>query len=730
MRYPVAKETSAFEPECILAEKQTQAGIFRKGFFPFSIRVWHQGAVILRIVALLWMLCLMAGAEGGKLKALAEIRALSHEQASAQLPVEVEGTVIYFDRETKNIGDPEGLILHDGTAGCYASSQLLFSERDRIHPGTRIRIRGRTKPNSFFPNIGNAEVEILGQGNLPEPSRIGGRELFNRPVDSEWVEVEAVVVGVEPGGLAFTLVVEIDGRTFKAEVPKTKDAQQRAATLMQRRVRLQGVVGTIFNESRQLTGRHFFVPSFDHFIPVESAIPGGSAPLRAINSLLLSDHDIDTPVRVRGVVTQSGSDGFYLRDETASTYVQAAESSGYPAGSQVEIEGFAAVAPFRPFLRAARIERLGETALVAPLRLQSPKKIDAAMHHERVVVDCVFLTLRQGLQETVLQCRKGNNYFEAWLPAPVGPSLSLRPGDQMQLTGIYEVTTTRPMPRIEWADGFRLKLPGGSAVVILATASWWTTERVLMAFGLALAALCVVFIWGWQLRRRVAAQSVIIARQIEQGVIKDERERIARDLHDTLEQDLTGLSMQLGNLAPALDGDLNLAHQQLSLARRMLQHCRSEARASVSDLRNLHLLKRSLPDAMREALPNAAAGSKAVFHFELNGTPQPLRANTQNHLLRIAREAVFNAARHADPDRIEVRLAYDSDGVILEVKDDGKGFDTTRKPPAGHFGLVGMGERANKIHAAFSIESTPGAGTTLRVQLPWSSPVAHPRSRS
>lgn len=352
------------------------------------------------------------------------------------------------------------------------------------------------------------------------------------------------------------------------------------------------------------------------------------------------------------------------------------------------------------------------------------------MHHERVVVDCVFLTLRQGLQETVLQCRRGNNYFEAWLPAISPSNLSLRPGDRLRLTGIYEVTTTRPMPRIEWADGFRINLPDESVIEILARASWWTTERVLMAFGLALAALCVVFIWGWQLRRRVAAQSVIIARQIEQGVIKDERERIARELHDTLEQDLAGLSMQLGNLAPALGGNPDLAHQRLSLARRMLQHCRSEARASVSDLRNLHLLNRSLPEAMREALPKAAADSEAVFHFELNGTPQPLRANTQNHLLRIAREAVFNAARHANPDRIGVRLTYDTEAVTLEVKDDGNGFDSTRKPPAGHFGLVGMRERANKIHADFSIESSTGSGTKLRVRLPWTSPVAHPRSRS
>jgi signal transduction histidine kinase len=679
--------------------------------------------VLHRIANALLILSLMAAAE--PLRSLAEIRALPSEQAARQLPVEVEGTVVYFDANAENYGEPQGLILHDGTAGCYASSPVPFKEHERIRPGTRIRVKGITNPKSYFPNIRQAEVEVLGQGALPEPRRISGRDLFSRSVDAEWVEVGAVVVGVEPRGLSFTVVVEIDGRNFKAEVPKTEDAPQRVATLMQRRVRLQGVVGTITNDLQQLTDRHFFVPSFDQFIPVEDAIKLVDAPLRSIGSLLLGDHDIDDPVRVRGVVTQTDSGGFYLRDDTGSTHVQAAESFRYQAGDQVEVEGFAALAPFRPVLRASRIVQLGKTTLAAPVNLKPHHGVAIELHDERVVVDCVFFALRQGLHNTVLQCRQGESLFEAWLPDHY--DLKLRSGDQLRLTGIYEVTTSRPMPRIEWADGFRLNLPDSNAIRIVATAPWWTLERMFLALGLVLFGLCIVFVWGWQLRKKVAAQSSIIARQMQQGVIKDERARIARELHDSLEQDLTGLSMQLGNLAPALNGDRTLAHNLLAIARGMLQHCRFEARATVSDLRNPHLIERSLPDAMRESLP-PVAGADVKFVFELIGTPQPLRATTQNHLLRIAREAVFNAARHADPDTIHVRLSYHADGVTLEIIDDGGGFDATGKPPAGHFGLLGMRERANKIHADFSIDSTPGNGTSVCVKLLSPSPALQPRS--
>jgi signal transduction histidine kinase len=664
------------------------------------------------------------------LTTLAEVRGLADEQADRNLPVEVVGTVIYFDPKVRNIGAPEGLILHDGTAGCYASSPLPFAGREQIRPGTRIRVTGTTNPRSYFPNIKDASVKVLGQAELPAPRPLGSRDLFSHTADSDWVEIEATVVGVEPHGLAFTVVLEIDGRIFKAEIPETPDIRQRAAGLMQRRVRLQGVVGTISNNTLQLTGRHFFVPSIDHLIPLQGSLDASNAPILDIASLLQSSHNIEELVRVRGRITQSGDSGFYMRDESNSAYVQAAEAAEYAPGSIVEVEGFAAVAPFRPFLRAARIQRTGEAPLPAPARLDPAKGIEIGLHNELVAVDCTFVALLLGVEGNVLQCSAGGTVFEARLPAANSLAKSLQAGDTLRLTGIYEVLTSRPMPRIEWADGFRMHLARDGGIHILAKAPWWTPKRVFLAFGLAMVALCIVLIWSWQLRRRVAAQSAIISRQIEQATIKDERERIARDLHDTLEQDLTGLSMQLGNLAPALDGDRELARQRLSLARGMLQHCRSEARASVSDLRNPHLLRRDLPEAMRESLPAVAAGAAAAFHVESHGTPQPLRATTQNHLLRIAREAVFNATRHASPGKISVHLTYDAEGVTLEIIDDGTGFDVTRKPPAGHFGVVGMRERANKIHAEFSIESPPGNGTNVRVRLPWSSPVARPRSRS
>lgn len=671
-------------------------------------------------VLLLFLFPLLAAAQGPPLTTLAEVRALPHEAAESQrYPILIEGTVIFFQKRSDNLDKAEGLILHDGTAGCHIASILPFPERDKIQPGTRVRVRGVTSGTSYFPDIIKAKLEILHQGQLPEPRRVTARELFSSRVDSDWVEVEALVVGVAPGGLAFTLVVEIDGLTFLAEVPKVVDAAVRAEALMQKRVLLRGIVGSINSMNRQLTDRYFFVPSFDQLIPIEGAPEAGKVPSRTIGSLLQSDHEREAEVRVHGVITQLGQGGFFLRDEMGSTFVQSAMGTTYPPGSEVEVQGFAAVAPFRPILRAARVLLLGKADRPPPSSFDPAGAPRFDLHAERVVTECEFLAYREGLEEIVLQCRSGSSYFLARSPRSTLQQRNLQAGDQIRLTGIYTVTTTRPMPRTKWADGFRLDLSGDASIEMVRPAPWWTPERVRAALGIIGVISLAVFAWNWLLRKRVTAQAATITKQVKQGLVKDERQRIARELHDTLEQDLTGLSMQLGNLSSSLD-DREGSQDCLTLARNMLKHCRTETRASISDLRSPSLLKKNLPEAIREALP-AAAGS-AEFNFIVEGTPRQLPATTANHLLRIAREAAINAMRHANPTRIEVRLHYESDGLTLEIDDDGTGFDPKQRPPAGHFGITGIRERANKIFAELEIESSPSLGTKVQLRLPSSSP--------
>jgi signal transduction histidine kinase len=656
------------------------------------------------------------------LTTLAEVRALSAEEAAKGLPVLVEGIAIVTGFQTTT------LIIHDGVAGCHVTA-LPGKIFGKVQPGSRVRVKGVTRPISFFPDIEGAEIISISPGELPEPRKVSLADLSSRLVDSEWVEVEAVVVGTETGDPGYTLVIEVGGQPFKAYVPNHPDADKLAAALMQKKVRLQGVIGSLYNENRQLTGRFFLIPSFDQIIPFAPALPEAAPPLRPIRTLLQNDHETDELVKLHGVITSHGMGGFYMRDESGSTFVRAAQSEVHPPGHEVEAVGFAAVAPFRPIFRATRVKPLGRSEVPAPVDFD-PEKEDywSSLQHELVRVSCELVSQRDSLPNTILQCRTGGIFFEATFAKGAAPD-ALQPGDQLALTGILEVTTSRPMQRFDWVDGFRMHLTGPQAVTITRKAPWWTTDRILITLGIATAAILLVIGWNWLLRQRVARQAAIISRQNELGVVKDERQRIARELHDTLEQELTGLSMQLGNVAAEIGASDDPVRERLSLAQRMLQHCRLEARASVSDLRDPNLLVRDLPEALRESLTHQVNQSGTLLDFAVSGTSVHLRATTQNHLLRIAREAVSNALRHGKASHVRCQLAYSADGVALEIEDNGGGFDTSRDVPVGHFGLIGMAERSNKIGAEFSLTSSPGAGTKIFLYLPYSSPEALPRLR-
>jgi signal transduction histidine kinase len=153
------------------------------------------------------------------------------------------------------------------------------------------------------------------------------------------------------------------------------------------------------------------------------------------------------------------------------------------------------------------------------------------------------------------------------------------------------------------------------------------------------------------------------------------------------------------------------------------------------------LEQRGLRGALEELLAPIAGEAGARFSLEVRGNPCALAGGVELHLLRIAHQAVANALQHGAPREIRVLLEYGAASVTLEIRDNGRGFDPNAPAPRGHFGILGIRERANKIHAEFAaprghfgilgirerankihaefaIDSAPGAGTTVRVVAP------------
>jgi signal transduction histidine kinase/ligand-binding sensor domain-containing protein len=198
-----------------------------------------------------------------------------------------------------------------------------------------------------------------------------------------------------------------------------------------------------------------------------------------------------------------------------------------------------------------------------------------------------------------------------------------------------------------------------------------------------------------------------------------ERNRVAREIHDTLAQSFVGVSVQLELTAQLLaQSQISAAGQQIDNTRKYVREGLAEARRSIWDLRAI-TAQHSLPTRLKH-LVEQSAKEHLTIRVSTGGTYRPLPPAFEDEILRIAQESLTNVTRHANATHASVDLRYDSSRLTLIITDDGRGFQTgdSSLPGRGHFGLQGMRERAAQIHAQLTIESSREKGTTIKLDAP------------
>lgn len=210
--------------------------------------------------------------------------------------------------------------------------------------------------------------------------------------------------------------------------------------------------------------------------------------------------------------------------------------------------------------------------------------------------------------------------------------------------------------------------------------------------------------------------------QAQFSAVLAERNRLAREFHDTLEAGFAGITLQLDVVAAKLVESPEIARSYLGLARNMIQHSIAEARRSVWDLRSHALEHGDLASALSAVAQQVTAGSAVRPEVRVSGTPKRLPAVDENNIFRIGQEAITNAVKHARAREVRIGLAFEPRRLTLRVHDDGCGFDS-RSPQSGHghFGLLGMRERADKLGGQLHVRTSPGHGTEVTVEVPLTS---------
>ncbi|HLY67583.1 MAG TPA: GAF domain-containing sensor histidine kinase, partial [Chloroflexota bacterium] len=218
----------------------------------------------------------------------------------------------------------------------------------------------------------------------------------------------------------------------------------------------------------------------------------------------------------------------------------------------------------------------------------------------------------------------------------------------------------------------------------------------------------------------LAIENALLHERSRAATVAEERNRLAREIHDTLAQGFTGIILQLEGAEEVLDRDPAAAQEHIDKARGLARDSLQEARRSVWNLLPGPLERDTLDGAIFQAVTELGARGEVEAGFSCTGQPVALSVEAQTCLLRVTQEALANVVKHAAAGKVEVTLAYEEAGVSLTIRDDGRGFDPAAARPAGQaggFGLIGMRERCRLANGVLTLESAPGQGTVVHVFL-------------
>ena len=302
--------------------------------------------------------------------------------------------------------------------------------------------------------------------------------------------------------------------------------------------------------------------------------------------------------------------------------------------------------------------------------------------------------------------------------------------------GLYAVLVVGTLGML-WHNRRAITVAAAFYVALLALnfAAVWSLQQLVITLpaiaGTLAFSLLYVVLYGRQVQAREDAQALLeelevahgrlqaYAKQVEELSISQERQRMARELHDTLAQGLVGLILQLEAADSHLEsGSPDRAETVVQQALQRAKMTLSEARRAIQDLRPNVLEQETLVDALGREVESFAAATDIRTTFEVDAGPWNAEPEMAGDILRIVQEALSNVARHAGANHVLIRLARHDSKLRVVVQDDGAGFVVQEGlGRQGCFGLAGMRERAERLGGVLHVTGEPGAGTKVALEL-------------
>ena len=688
----------------------------------------------------------------------ADVLALPASKASSNLTVSVIGVVTAAEPNWNG-----RFFVQDPSGGIFVQ---LLTNRQPV-PGDVIQVWGVSSPGSYAPVISRPHWQKMGTAPLPEAKPVTIERLMSGAEDSQRVEVSGIVRTAQLIGNRVGVEIVSGGYRFRATFPPSPELDSQS--LVGAKVTLRGTAAAQFNAPL----RHFitvtiFVPQAADVI-VEEPAPTNpfDQPAIPLNGIA-QYHKNRSPgnqVHVKGVVTyQRKGEDLFLQDETGGLQVKSRLPESFSPGEVVEAVGFPAVENYLPVLEDAIIRRLKEPRTNLEPKTATVAELQKGLHHAD------FITLQGTLIDRLVR-GIGNDADGAHIQTTlmlqatnfifVAEKDTSEPNTFLEAIPIGSLVEVSGICLLDSSDNgtiksFRLLLPTSHDIRIIKKPSWLTPQHLLISLAIVFVVLVVAI--GWTLmvaKKNLVLKSLVQEKETAQHELQQahdeleervrertaqlkiemtarkeselqfravltERTRLAQELHDTVEQTMTGIALQQDIVASQFEKNPENASHHLKLARSLMRQSQVDLRRSVWGLRSRAEEEFNLTNALITSGRQITGDTGIRIEIETVGEASPLSDIVEENLLRIGQEAVTNVVKHSNATLVKIELQFSPQKVVLRISDNGNGFNPEDcvGPKDGHFGLLGINERTERLGGRVLITSTPGMGTSVRVEIP------------
>jgi len=687
----------------------------------------------------------------------ADVLSLTPEQADKKIPVLVRGVVTGAEPSWGG-----QFFVQDATAGVFVENR----SDEHPEPGDLVEVKGVSQRGAYAPIISKPTWTALGTAPLPKAKRVSLEQLMSGVEDGQRVEISGIVRAATLGKAALDVEIASGGNRIHIFQKHTASMSNPKA-LIGARVRVRGTDAAAFNPTlRQMMYVVMFVPVPEDFVveQMDTANPF-EKPVIPLSGVAQYRRDVlpGQRIHVRGVVIlQRPGRDLFLQDTLGGLQVRTRQTNNLAVGDVVDVVGFPDFNHYLPVLDDGLFQKTSEPRVLPEPRRVPISEIEGVLHHaDLVTLQAKLLerTIRPsqtklGTSTVSLVLQSGDLGFtaEAEIPNTDDRLTSIPIGSAIEATGVCLAESGEDHK----LHSMQLLLANSGDVEILQKPSWFTPQRLLVGVGILSAVLLVAISWSVMvskknsvlqllIREREAAQLAlqqahdhleervkerteqlkfqITARKESELQFKatlKERTRLAQELHDTVEQSLTGIALQLDTTSKLFETRPEGASHHLEMARSLVSQSQVDVRRSVWDLRSRALEQFDLPGALSTSGKQLTDGTNINLNVSSKGRVRPLSETIEENLLRIAQEALTNVIKHSGATAVVIELDYGPQNVALQIQDNGNGFeqDKSAGPGEGHFGLLGISERVKRLGGELIVSSEPGKGTTIRVQAP------------